>query len=36
MSKSEEKLYLVADETSAPYENWENHLLELKKMTNLI
>ena len=24
MSKNEEKLYLVADETSAPYENWEN------------
>ena len=24
MGKNEEKLYLVADETSAPYEDWEN------------
>ena len=24
MLQKEEKLYLVADETSAPYEDWEN------------
>ena len=24
MGKNEEKLYLIADETSAPYEDWEN------------
>lgn len=24
MGKNEEKLYLVADETAAPYEDWEN------------
>ena len=31
MSKSEEKLYLVADETSAPYENWENPFTRTEK-----
>ena len=24
MGKNEDKLYLVADKTSAPYEDWEN------------